>query len=639
MTKHMTSTDEQWSIDKLNEKLNSKSRYHEPDDVRSPVEASETGAVDGTWDSPDLDEMLHHERRQPETNNYLMKRVFVGAVIFFLGGLGLASWAYFGGASFISSKNVEIRVIAPTSISAGEVVEMEIVISNKNNADLTVTNLAVQYPQGTRNPDDPTQSYTYAREELGSIRAGREATYTGRAVLFGERGETKEIRVSVEYRVQGSNATFYKEKIYELVIGDSPITMNVSQPSSVTSGDIFTTTLTLSLNSDEPMKNVVIKAEYPYGFTLVDSTPAVSGDGNTWLLGDFDSGTKKTLTIQGRLLGENGDERSFRYYLGVADTADRANFGITVASTLETTTIARPSVALSIDFNNSQGSTQVIPAGQTVNAFIRFQNNLPDKIISPRLEARFSGTALDRTSVRVQGGGFYDSQSNRIVWDLEDSLGKPDLQPGARGGVSFSFNSIPNVGANQEIGVELVLAGVSIGDVNRQISVSEKRNVKVASQISLSAKTLYSIGAFTNRGPVPPIAEEETSYTLVFTLGNTRNEIENAQMTAILGPNVSWLGTNSDEVSFNPNNKTITWNVGTLGSGAGFSLPTREVAVQVLISPSLSQVGLSASLASSISFTGTDSFTGNRVTATTPAINTNMPEDPKFVQGDGTVKR
>src|SRR3990167_270154 len=46
------------------------------------------------------------------------------------------------------------------------------------------------------------------------IFTGGEAVRNVRVVLLGSAGETKEIKFSVEYKVKGSNATFYKDKIF-----------------------------------------------------------------------------------------------------------------------------------------------------------------------------------------------------------------------------------------------------------------------------------------------------------------------------------------------------------------------------------------------------------------------------------------
>jgi hypothetical protein len=87
-------------------------------------------------------------------------------------------------------------------------------------------------------------------------------------------------------------------------------------------------------------------------------------------------------------------------------------------------------------------------------------------------------------------------------------------------------------------------------------------------EVTLTSRALFSTGPFTNTGTLPPKAEEETTYTVLFTTGNTQNDIENARVTAVLGPNVSWVSASGEDISYNPSNNTVTWNLGTLASGA-----------------------------------------------------------------------
>lgn len=628
-------------VEGLKENLYSRTKYHEPTDERRPVSVGEVVDVEEKWDSPNLDEILTHDRRKPETT-FFMKKVFLAALVFFLSALALAVYAFFGGANFVSSKNVDIKILGPVSVSAGDVLELSIVVSNKNNADLESANLSVLYPQGTRNADDPSQSMTYQREELGAIKAGREATYNAKGILFGEREEVKEIKVTVDYKIKGSNATFTKEKVYEIGIGESPISLSVEQPPSITSGENFATTITLTHNNAEVLRNVVLRGEYPYGYTITGSSPQPSGQNNLWVIGDMAPGSKRTVTIQGKLVGENEEQRSFRFYAGVSEDADFTSLGTTLYSAIQTVSISRPSVALNIELNGNSGSSYIAPVGRSVDATIGFQNNLPERLINPKLEVKITGPALDKQSVQALGGGFYDSRTNKIVWNLEDVLAEKVFSAGTSGQVSFGFSSLdslPSGLSNPEILLEAVLTGTSFAESQRLVTVTDKQSVKISSQVSLSSKSLHSTGGFTNTGPIPPKVETETKYTVVLNVGNTQNDIVGAKVTAALGPNVKWTGSATNGVSFNESNNTVTWNIGTLSSGTGFSSSQLQGAFQVALTPSLSQVGSSPTLVSGITFTGKDSFTGEVMTVTNSPVTTNISSDPKFVQGDERVVR
>ncbi|HXK31238.1 MAG TPA: hypothetical protein VJZ94_00600, partial [Candidatus Paceibacterota bacterium] len=171
-------------IEGLNDTLYSRTRYRNPLDKRSAVKEFESSDVEEKWQTPELDEMLKHERIPPKISP-LMKKIFVLAFLFFIAAIGVAIFVFIGGANFISSKNVDIGVLGPTTVSAGEVLELGVTISNTNNVDLEFANLSVQYPPGSRDPDNTVDSLTYIKDNLGVIKAGAETVRNVRMVLLG----------------------------------------------------------------------------------------------------------------------------------------------------------------------------------------------------------------------------------------------------------------------------------------------------------------------------------------------------------------------------------------------------------------------------------------------------------------------
>lgn len=634
-------------VGELSDTLYSRTQYKDPLDKRTPMRESELPAgssdVGEKWQGPKLDEILSHERLITETRP-LMKKFFIFAVLFFIATILVAGIIFLGGTNFISSKNVELNVVGPTSASAGEVLELGLTVKNANNSDLEGVKLSVQYPAGARDPADSSKSLTYTKDDLGVIAAGSEAAKSIRMVLIGAKGETKEIKFSVEYHVKGSNATFYKDKIYEITIGSTPLNFSIQSPGSVTSGEDFTTTLSLVLNSTEPLKNVMVRAEYPYGYSVLSAVPEAVANNNVWALGDFAPGKKATIQLRGRLVGENQEERTFRFYVGVSDNDSlNPDFKSVIVSRQTTISIARPSIGLSATFNGDNSPVYLVPAARPVTVSIKFQNNLPDKITNPRLEARFSGLVLDKSSILTQNGGVYDTANNRVLWNITNSLGSPELLPGQGGVVTASFASLPQTalsGINHDIGLELLLSATPLGGGSNIVSVKESRTVRIASQATLSSKSFYSIGPFKNSGPIPPQVGKETTYTILWNVGNTQNDISDAKVGARLGPGVKWLAsqsTFSENISYDPTSNTVTWELGTLSFGSGFSSSGREVAFQVGLTPSISQIGTAPNLVNAIVFTGIDSLTGNTLTLTAPVMTTRLTNDPAFIQGDDIV--
>jgi hypothetical protein len=213
--------------------------------------------------------------------------------------------------------------------------------------------------------------------------------------------------------------------------------------------------------------------------------------------------------------------------------------------------------------------------------------------------------------------------------------------PGQGGTVNLSFASLPQTsitGSNRDIALELTLSGTPVG--SPAVTVSESRTVRIASQVNLTSKNFYSIGPFKNTGPIPPKVESETTYTIVWNAGNTQDDIANAKVTARLGQGVKWIAAHSassESISYDSGSNTVTWDLSQLTSGSGFSSSGREVAFQVGLTPSISQIGTAPVLVSGITFSGVNTVSGSTVTATNPPLTTRLTADPSFIQGNDIV--
>ncbi|MHB1330902.1 MAG: COG1361 family protein [Minisyncoccota bacterium] len=628
-------------LDRMSEKLYSRTKYRAPEDNRESINPIESEPAPQSWESPDIDELLMSDRRSEEKYP-LIKKVFTVSVLFFVCAAIAAALIYFKGDNFISTRNLDIVIDGPVSVSAGSSVDLLITITNKNNASLDRVNLNIVYPDGTRDAENTTEVLNNRREELEEIGPGQKITKNERAVFLGTEGEVKKVRVSVDYGVKGSNATFTKDKVFELVIGSAPVSVTITRPDAVDSGETFTTTLSINANSEEVLRNVLLKAEYPYGWSLASADPApIDKNKSIWMLGDLSPGEKKTITLRGVLLGEDNEERTFRFFVGAAKGGEPI-LDTTLSSDSMVVEIKKPTIDLDVLLNGDPSDEYIAPAGENIRSTVNFKNNLSTNLINPQIEVRLTGSALDRGSVVPQAGGFYNSADNSILWNSTNYSELNTLAPGDSSSVGFSFESLGNMPAgtaNQTISMLVTLIGRQ-QDTNTEIRISETRTIKIASVVTLTSNSLYSMGPFGNSGEIPPVAEKPTTYTIALALGNTQNDIDDAMVTGTLGPNVTWLGGISpedEEVTYDEATRVVTWNIGTLQSGAGFSRDAEEVFIRVSLTPSLGQVGGVPVLLSNVSFSGIDEFTELPIRVTNPAVTTRISTDSSYVQGDETV--
>jgi hypothetical protein len=92
-----------------------------------------------------------------------------------------------------------------------------------------------------------------------------------------------------------------------------------------------------------------------------------------------------------------------------------------------------------------------------------------------------------------------------------------------------------------------------------------------------------------------------------------------------------------ENLTYNSSTKEIVWNADRIPKGAGITGPARSVAFQVSINPSLSQVGTDPILINDTTLTGHDDFANVDIKVNKASLNTNLIDDPSFIQSGGPV--
>ena len=578
-----------------------------------------------------------------------LTKILLGALIFFVLAAGFAVYRFLGGSNVISGDNIELTIKGPVSVAGGEVLPLEIEIKNNNSVPLKVVDLQIEFPDGTREAEDISKEMKRYAEVLGDMEVGATKTKLIKAILFGEENSRKDITVSVEYRTPGSNAIFSKEKVFPIMINSSPVNIIIKGVTEANSNQNINYEVEIVSNSVTTIKDLSFRVDYPFGFGYKSSTPKPYLDNNVWNIGDLEPGGKRTIKISGTITGQDGEERVFKFTVGNPNTLNEREIGTPFIYSASSVFIRKPFVGLSLAIDGSLNKEVVIESGKTVRGDLVWTNNLPNQIYDLTVELTFRGDVLDKSSINTQKG-FYRSIDNMIIFSPESDPTLTSLSPGQNGEASFdfsSFSTFTRTGSsftNPEISLDVVVKGKRLegSNVPEELLFSDSKKIKVASNISLLSRGFYYIGPFTNTGSIPPRAEEETTYTVTWTVTNTSNTVTGTKVTASIPSYVRWLDQvipGTEKVTFNPLGGEIIWDVGEVKAGAGSTLPAKEVSFQISFVPSLSQVNTSPMLLSDAHVAGTDSFTKTEVGETKVLINTDLKYDPTFSSEGGKVVR
>ncbi|MEI8327584.1 MAG: hypothetical protein WCG02_00415 [Candidatus Taylorbacteria bacterium] len=608
-----------------------------------------TPEVQTSWEEPKevvVDPTLN-QHYEDNSMSYFTK-ILIGSAIFCVIALGTGAYLFFNGSNLISADNITITVNAPVSVPGGTPVAFDIVVTNKNNVDLQTADLAVEFPAGTTDPVDSTKELKKFQELLGDISAGSAAEKTVKAIMFGEENTQRSIVVTVAYKVKGSNSLFTKNTTYDVLISSSPISVTVDTFKEVASGQEFDMKVGLKSNSQDTLKSIVMKAQYPPGYAFISADIKPLTDNATWKIGDIPPGGARNIIIHGKLTGEDSELRVFRFAVGAQSSTDQKNIGTQYMAVEHDVTVQKPFISLAVSINGDETSTDYIgQSGSSNNIEIDWVNNLPVFVSNMVITAKLSGTAYDKLNVQPRLGSF-QSISDQIVWNQQTNPDLASVAAGATGVVSFSLIPKSTSTVNSSVTNPQILTSVTVSGnrtqetgVSSSLSAAATRTIRVASNVSLSGRVVRTVGPFTNTGPVPLKAEKVTTFTVIWDVDNTSNPVGNAEVTAILPTNVKWMknvSPSSENVTYDSNTGKITWQVGNIGTYTLNTNKRREVAFQVSVMPGVDLIGQTIMLIDTATLTGLDSFTGAKLTSTQGNMTSRFSTDPAYKDGDGNVE-
>ena len=631
-------------VEELKAKLFSKNwkTHTEP---REHFSHHKTGEVMDSW-AGDSAIMDYGQKFFMKTS--LFKKLFVFSAIFFTLAFIYASYMFFAGSNTVSNSNIDISILGNSFTAGGEELPLQIGITNRNALPLQLVDLVVEYPRSSSG--DLTGETERIRQSLGTIPSGAVRNENIRVVLFGGQGSIRPIKVTLEYRVEGSNAIFVKEKLHEVNINSTPMNLTIKAPTSASANQEIQLNIKSALNSTKPVSRVLMRVDYPPGFQFVSAVPEPSSGNNVWSMGDLPPGSEREVKITGKMIDVfDGEEKTFKVWSGSQAKGSKSIIDVVFNSLDHTIGINRPFVEAGFFVNGIQKREYAIDSRSVVGGEIRWVNNSDTEINDLEIRAKISGNAINRKSVKPDRG-FYESSTDTIVWNKNYLSEFSEVSPGESGSVTFYFS--PNallsgasgVTVNPSANLEISIAGRQevLGFEPKEIKNQDVVSFKVVSDVGFTTKALYYSGPFANTGPIPPRVEKETTYTIVWSISNSANTVSKGKVRSSLPSWAKFVGPISppgEDLSYNSSSKEITWNVGTIQKGAGVTSSSREAAFRIAISPSLSQLGTAPFMINEAVLTGHDDFANVDIRVSKQPLYTRLTNDPGFpVNGEIVVE-
>ena len=578
---------------------------------RTPARSAPEGrALPHAWE----EEKLPMPKRYPK--RVRVAGVFFGvSMAFFLAALALAGYFFYFGGNTVSADKVSIVLQGPTTIAGGDTVPLSLAIANKNPTALLDATIEIDFPEGTMSASDVSQAYPRYVENLGTIASGAAIGRSVKAVVFGGAGQTLVLPITFSYKTASSNAVFEKKLSYSLSVSSTPLSVSVEAPVETVSGAPITFTLLARSNATQPLDNVVLSPSMPFGFSVDSSSLPLGPSGIS--IGTLAPGESKQVTITGTLTGQDAEQRAFHFTIGTAKSAQDQSIAVAYMTQDATVTIAAPFIQTKLTLNGSDSQPVTLAPGSTQSASLSYTNTLPTSVANASIVVSVSGSAIDYGSIRASSG-FYDSSSHSIVFSKDTDPALAMLAPGASGIGAFTFSTLSPGSASPTVTFSISALGTRVGQANvpEQVTTSATEVAKVETALVLQARSSHA------SGPVPPVADQTTAYTVVWNLQDQGSAVAGGAVTATVPSYVTYTGETSGQGSFSYDSasRTVTWNVGNLLQGGA-----AEGRFQVALTPSTSQKGSIIPLTSRAAFSGYDRFAGTQVSASADPAMTEAP--------------
>ncbi len=587
---------------------------------------------------------------QSSMKSSAFKKFFIFSVVFFLLALLYVGYSSINGTNKVSNENIDIAILGNTFTDGGKPLPIVVEVTNRNSAPLELVDLVAEYPKGSSGTALDTMERQ--RVSIGTIPSGGVHSENISIVLFGEQGSIQPVKVSVEYRFKDSNAIFVKEKDYEVTINATPINLLVDAPTEMTPNQDVTLKIRTTLNTTESAaKNIAVKVDYPIGFEFTSASPSPDIGNNLWELSEMKPGDEKSITVVGRFVDVfDGEEKTFKIWSGAQSQNEKSEIGVVYNSQAHTLRINKPFISAQLVVNGEYAKDYAVTSQNVVSGEIRWNNNLSTKVNDLEIKATLSGNALNRKTIASRDG-FYNSLIDTIVWDKNSNEKFASIDAGESGSVSFSFKVNPLLSADGLMKSPQAVINVSVsgkqaleGNSTKKLENSETKTVRVISDMTFSPKIVYYNSVFQNKGPVPPKAEQETTYAVVWTVTNSSNNLRNVKVRTTLPTWVKYTGQTSpatEDITYNPASREVIWNAGTVSRSTGMEgNPPKEVAFQISFTPSLVQIDELPLLTNDSVLTGHDDFANVDIQVNRASLNTNIgsPADPNAASATGRVR-
>ncbi|MBI4087587.1 MAG: hypothetical protein HY434_02035 [Candidatus Liptonbacteria bacterium] len=572
----------------------------------------------------------------------------IGRGVFWLVGIIVLGIAAAGAYYFLQPQgaNVGLDFSKPNQVLLGDPLTLSVSASNYSDGVLRGAKISLFLPEGVSFTGQP-QSQRAMEQTLGDVGPGSINQQGFSLIVTSGPNSVKRIEAKLIYSTAGNpNTQFEHAQNVDLLVGQPAVSVNLSSPENVFSGEEFQVQITYLNNTGRDFKNLRLKIDYPPIFEFKRSSMATEdSSNNVWSIGTLTAGSGGNISVTGSIVGQ---EKSFFSFNGsvVADF-----LGVTYTINTQSANVAISPAPLSLGIVLSNGSDYVVRPGDMLDYALQFKNNSDVAMQNVNIKAKLIGEMFDFSS--LQSGAAFDSLTNTVSWSPATTAGLSNVAPGASGSVDFRVHARQTFpikfisDKNYTLKIQARIESPTVPQnttAQKTVSVADVEH-KVAGRLALTAEAYWRDAAsgILNTGPYPPKVNKPTQYTVHWRLANYATDVSSIIVSAHLQSGARFTGktknTGGGVVNYDSNSGLVTWNIASVPATKGVVSAPLEQVFQIEVTPAINQVNQNIVFLSESKAEGNDVFTGLSISAGAPQLDSNLPYDKTIAVSDRTVKQ
>lgn len=580
----------------------------------------------------------HHENDGVVFVSDKPKRSYRKIILVFSFGVFLLALVVSGaymlfGSNQISGNNINLSMNVPFSIAGGDVLPVQLSVTNQNSVAIESATLIINYPAGTKSAEEVGKDLYEERIPIEKIDPGQVLNIPTKAILFGEENEEKQIKATIEYRVINSNGTFYKEAEPVIVkINSSPLVLRVDSIKKISSGQEMEITLAIQSNSTSPMENILISASYPNSFSLIGSEPSPSHGQSEWLIDEILPNNTYLIKIRGLVTGLASESSEIQFKAGNSRVDNQFALGSILTQTKLNYEIEEPFIGVVVNINSDTDGKAVLSTIDITDVTVIVNNTLDASVYDMRVELMPIGNIVRDNNVSVSNG-YFDASSRKISWEISSMSSLEQVKSGESRDFKFTVDPDSNQATGAfDLSVKVFARRVNEANASEELIGTAVAEAKYSSEIKINSEVAHLEA---DQGPIPPVAGQKTDYTITLEAVAGVNDVTEAVLTTSLPQYVSWLNITDGEgkVEYNPVSKQLVWKVGDISAKK-----SKLMKIKVSLLPSVTHIGRTLTLLEDQDLRAKDRFTEANLQIKKERLGTELSTEQGFGQDSGMVK-